>query len=131
MTMKPICVYTLNELKRISPNITEDIIKSKDPKVKEKLHLLYWTLGCDISQGIEIQRGHLTKNRFGEVDDSIRTVVAERTDDEWVFGHSKYASQAAKEFTEDQSLHIEMYHMKRGGNAGVVDYSHMLHNVGD
>lgn len=127
--MKPIVVFTLNELKRVVPSITEEIILSEDKEVKQKLHKLYWALGCDISQGIEIQRGHITKNRFGEMDDSIRTVVAERTDDDWIFNNSAYASQAAKEYTEDHSLRIEMYSMKRGGNTGIVDYSHMLHKV--
>lgn len=113
--MRPITVYTLNELQRLVPSITEEHILSSDNKVKEKVFSIFWALGCDLTHGIEVQKGLTTKNRFKEEDTSVRFVVSERVDDAWTVTFKGYASSAAKEYTEDYTLVVDLFKLKHGG----------------
>lgn len=113
--MRPIAVYTLRELKAIAPTIEEHHVVSEDLSVKEKVFNLFWLLGCDVTHGIEVQKDLITRNRFGEEDSTTRFVVSERVDDEWTMKFKQYASNAAKEYTEDRSLVVDLFRMKNGG----------------
>ena len=70
--MKVSCIFTLNELKKITPSLNIEHFKSDNPKVKEALKKLFWNLGCTLPDKIEIDEGLVTLNRFGCIDDSPR-----------------------------------------------------------
>lgn len=103
--MKVPCTYTLNELQRITPNLRKEHFFSECPKVKKALRDLFWNLGCELPDKPDIVEGVVTKNRFDEIDCSIRINVFERSDVAYL--QSKWASSAAKLATDD----IEMMRM--------------------
>lgn len=111
--MKPVAVFTLKELQRIVPSFTKEAVASEDEKVKKAVHALFWRLGCDCSGGIEVQEGCVSKNKFSEMDDSPRFIVAERLDHAWFM--SGHASTAAKQYTSDTSLVIALWKLKNRG----------------
>lgn len=113
--MRPITVYTLQELQTLVPSITEEHVMSSDEKIKQKVFSIFWALGCDLTHGIEVQKGLTTKNRFKEEDNSVRFVVSERVDEAWTVNFKGYASNEAKEYTEDTSLVIDLFKLKHGG----------------
>ena len=97
--MKPSCVYTLNELQALVPSLRKEHLTSKDENIKKHIIKMFWHLGCDATEDIDIQEGVVCRNRFGNVDDSDRVIVNERLDQAWV--ESKYASEFAKLYTKD------------------------------
>ena len=97
--MKPSCVYTLNELQTLVPSLRKEHLLSKDENIKKHIIKMFWHLGCDATEGIEIQEGVVCRNRFNRIDDSARVIVNERLDQVWV--ESKYASEFAKLYTKD------------------------------
>ena len=97
--MKPTTVYTLNELQVLVPNLKKEHLTSKDENIKKHIIKMFWHLGCDATETIEIQEDVVCRNRFGKVDDSLRVIVNERLDQAWV--ESKYASEFAKLYTKD------------------------------
>ena len=103
--MKVPCTYTLNELQRITPNLWKEHFFSECPKVKKALHTLFWNLGCTLPDKPDIVEGVISRNRFNELDDSIRITVYERSDVSYL--QSKWASNAAKLVTND----VEMMRM--------------------
>lgn len=113
--MRPITVYTLAELQALVPSITEEHITSENEEIKDRVFKLFWALGCDVTHGIEVQKGMITRNRLKQDDESTRFVVSERVDDEWVIGFKGYASNAAKEYTEDHTLVVDLFKLKTGG----------------
>ncbi len=82
--MKVSCIFTLNELKKITPSLDIEHFKSDNPKVKEALKNLFWNLGCTLPDKVEIDEGLLTLNRFGCLDDSPRITANERVDESWI-----------------------------------------------
>ena len=103
--MKPTTVYTLNELQVLVPNLKKEHLTSKDENIKKHIIKMFWHLGCDATETIEIQEDVVCRNRFGKVDDSLRVIVNERVDE--VYLRSKWASNAAKLATND----VEMMRM--------------------
>ena len=97
--MKPSCVYTLNELQTLVPSLRKEHLLSKDENIKKHVIKMFWHLGCDATEDIEIQEGVVCRNRFNQVDDSARVIVNERLDE--VYLRSKYASEFAKLYTKD------------------------------
>lgn len=114
VNMKPVAVFTLNELQRLVPSFRTAAVTSENIKVKEAVFKLFYQLGCDCTSGIEIQEGCTSKNKFGELDGSPRFIVAERTDLDWLT--SKHASTAAKQYTSDVSLVVDLWKLKNRGN---------------
>jgi hypothetical protein len=104
--MKVYCTYTLNELQRITPSLRKEHFFSDCPKVKKALHKLFWNLGCVLPDEPDIVEGVVTKNRFDEIDDSIRITLYERFDVDWV--SSKYASHQVRVLTEDVEMMKEL-----------------------
>ena len=104
--MKVSCVFTLNELKKITPSLEIEHFKSDNPKVKEALDELFWNLGCTLPNKIEIDEGLLTINRFGCIDDSPRITVNERVGENWI--KTRFASHQVRCLTDDVSMMREM-----------------------
>ena len=104
--MKVPCTYTLNELQRITPSLRKEHFFSECPKVKKALHTLFWNLGCELPDKPDIVDGVVTKNRFDELDDSIRINVVERSDLVWL--KTRFASHQAKTLTDDVELMREL-----------------------
>ena len=104
--MKVNCIFTLNELKKIVPSIMIEHFKSDNPKVKEALNKLFFNLGCTLPNKVEIDEGLLTKNKFGEDDNSPRITVNERVDENWV--KTRFASHRVRCLTDDVSMMREM-----------------------
>ena len=73
--MKPSCVYTLNELQTLVPSLRKEHLTSKDENIKKHIIKMFWHLGCDATEDIEIQEGVVCRNRFGNVDESARVIV--------------------------------------------------------
>lgn len=111
--MRPVTVFTLLELQRIVPSFRKEAVTSEDVKVKEAVAKLFHRLGCDCTAGIEIQEDCISKNKFGELDVSPRFIVAERLDQDWLM--SGYASTAAKQYTPDVGLVIDLWKLKNRG----------------
>ena len=104
--MKVSCIFTLNELKKITPSLELEHFKSDNPKVKEALNKLFWNLGCTLPDKIEIDEGLVTINRFKEQDDSPRITVNERVDENWI--KTRFASHRVRCLTDDVSMMREM-----------------------
>ena len=104
--MKVSVVYTLNELKRITPSLTREHFFMECPKVKEALKELFWRLGCTIEDKFDIVDGVVSRNRFNELDDSMRILVYERLDEAYL--RSKYASHQARVCTDDVGMMREL-----------------------
>ena len=104
--MKVNCIFTLNELKKITPSLEIEHFKSDNLKVKEALKKLFWNLGCTLPNKVEIDEGLLTINRFKEQDDSPRITVNERVDETWV--KTRFASHQVRCLTDDVSMMREM-----------------------
>ncbi len=104
--MKVSCIFTLNELKKITPSLEIEHFKSDNPKVKEALKELFWNLGCTLPDKVEIDEGLLTLNKFGCIDDSPRITVFERDDENWV--KTRFASHQVRCLTDDVSMMREM-----------------------
>ena len=100
--MKVPCTYTLNELQRITPNLRKEHFFMECPQVKEALHKLFWNLGCELPDKPDIVEGVVTKNRFAELDDSIRINCWERVDLLWL--RTRFASHQVRVATNDVSL---------------------------
>lgn len=100
--MKVQVIFTLNELKKITPSLTKEHLISDKPHIKEILKEYFWRLGCTIPDKFEIEEGLITKNRYGELDSSLRIIVYERNDPEYM--KSKYASHQVRVATNDVSL---------------------------
>ena len=100
--MKVSCIFTLNELQKITPSLTKEHLISDKPHIKEILKEYLWRLGCTIPEKFEIEEGLITKNRYGELDSSLRIIVYERNDPEYM--KSKYASHQVRVATNDVSL---------------------------
>ena len=96
------------------PSFRTEAVTSEKPEVKQAVAKMFYNLGCDVTNGIEIQYDCVSKNRFGELDDSPRFVVAERLDHTWLM--SKYASTAAKQYTPDTSLVVDLWKLRNKGN---------------
>ena len=104
--MKVSCIFTLNELKKITPSLEIEHFKSDNPEVKEALKKLFWNLGCTLPDKVEIDEGLVTLNRFGCIDDSPRITVNERVDSNWV--KTRFASHRVRCLTDDVSMMREM-----------------------
>ena len=104
--MKVSCIFTLNELKKITPSITIEHFKSDNPKVKEALKKLFWNLGCTLPNKVEIDEGLVTLNKFGCIDDSPRITVNERVDSGWL--KTRFASHQVKTVTDDVGMMREL-----------------------
>ena len=104
--MKVPCTYTLNELQRITPSLRKEHFFSECPKVKKALRDLFWNLGCTLPDKPDIVEGVVTKNRFSELDDSIRINVFERHDLLWL--RTRFASHQVRCLTDDVSMMREM-----------------------
>lgn len=104
--MKVQTVFTLNELKKITPSLTREHFFMECPKVKEALKELFWRLGCTIEDKFDIVDGVVSRNRFNELDDSMRITVYERLDE--VYLRSKYASHQARVCTDDVGMMREL-----------------------
>lgn len=100
--MKVQVIFTLNELQKITPSLTKEHLISDKPHIKEILKEYFWRLGCTIPEKFEIEEGLITKNRYGELDSSLRIIVYERNDPEYM--KSKYASHQVRVATNDVSL---------------------------
>lgn len=100
--MKVHVIYTLQELQKITPSLTKEHLISDKPHIKEILKEYFWRLGCTIPEKFEIEEGLITKNRYGELDSSLRIIVYERNDPEYM--KSKYASHQVRVATNDVSL---------------------------
>ena len=104
--MKVPCTYTLNELQRITPNLRKEHFFSECPKVKKALRDLFWNLGCTLPDKPDIVDGVTTKNRFDELDDSIRINVVERSDLVWL--KTRFASHQVRCLTDDVEMMKEL-----------------------
>ena len=104
--MKVSCIFTLNELKKITPSLEIEHFKSDNPKVKEALKKLFWNLGCTLPDKVEIDEGLVTINRFGCIDNSPRITVFERQDLSWL--KTRFASHQVRCLTDDVSMMREM-----------------------
>jgi hypothetical protein len=104
--MKVSCIFTLNELKKITPSLEIEHFKSDNPKVKEALNKLFWNLGCTLPNKVEIDEGLVTLNKFGCIDDSPRITVFERQDIVWL--KTRFASHRVRCLTDDVSMMREM-----------------------
>ena len=104
--MKVSCIFTLNELKKITPSLEIEHFKSDNPKVKEALNKLFWNLGCTLPNKVEIDEGLVTLNRFGCIDDSPRITANERQDSIWL--KTRFASHQVRCLTDDVSMMREM-----------------------
>ena len=104
--MKVSCIFTLNELKKITPSLEIEHFKSDNPKVREALKKLFWNLGCTLPDKIEIDEGLVTLNKFGCIDDSPRITVNEREDIVWL--KTRFASHQVRCLTDDVSMMREM-----------------------
>ena len=104
--MKVNCIFTLNELKKITPSLEIEHFKSDNLKVKEALKKLFWNLGCTLPNKVEIDEGLLTINRFKEQDDSPRISCFERVDENWI--KTRFASHQVRCLTDDVSMMREM-----------------------
>ena len=104
--MKVPCTYTLNELQRITPNLRKEHFFSECPKVKKALRDLFWNLGCTLPDKPDIVEGVISRNRFNELDDSIRINVVERSDLVWL--KTRFASHQAKTLTDDVEMMREL-----------------------
>ena len=104
--MKVSCIFTLNELKKITPSLEIEHFKSDNHKVKEALNKLFWNLGCTLPDKIEIDEGLVTLNRFGCIDDSPRITANERVDSGWL--KTRFASHRVRCLTDDVSMMREM-----------------------
>lgn len=111
--MTPLVVFTLNELQKLVPSFKTEMVMSENEKVVGILTDMFWRLGCDFSAGVEVQTDVLSKNRFGEVDSSPRFILSERMDQKWLM--SGYASTAAKQYTPDLSLVVNLWKLKNRG----------------
>ena len=104
--MKVSCIFTLNELKKITPSLEIEHFKSDNPKVKEALNKLFFNLGCTLPDKVEIDEGLVTLNKFGCIDDSPRITANERQDENWV--KTRFASHQIRCLTDDVSMMREM-----------------------
>ncbi len=104
--MKVICIFTLNELKKIVPSLEIEHFKSDNPEVKEALKKLFWNLGCTLPDKVEIDEGLVTLNRFKEQDSGPRISCFERVDSNWV--KTRFASHRVRCLTDDVSMMREM-----------------------
>ena len=104
--MKVSVVYTLNELKKITPSLTREHFFMECPKVKEALKELFWRLGCTVGNEWDITEGVVSRNRLNELDDSMRILVYERLDEAYL--RSKYASHQARVCTDDVGMMREL-----------------------
>lgn len=116
--MKPINNYTLNELNKIVPSLTKEHLTSELPHIKAILKDLFWRLGSCIEDGIEIQEGVTSLNKFNEVDNSLRVIVSERVDHDWT--STKNASDWAKSHSEDYEMVVDLGRIR---NARTYDAS--------
>ena len=104
--MKVSCTFTLNELQRITPNLRKEHFFSECPKVKKALRDLFWNLGCTLPDKPDIVEGVISRNRFNELDDSMRINVVERSDLVWL--RTRFASHQAKTLTDDVEMMREL-----------------------
>ena len=104
--MKVQVVFTLNELKKVTPSLTREHFFMECPKVKEALKELFWRLGCTIEDKFDIVDGVVSRNRFNELDDSMRILVYERLDRDWL--SSGKASHQARVCTDDVGMMREL-----------------------
>jgi len=104
--MKVQTVFTLNELKKITPSLTREHFFMECPKVKEALKELFWRLGCTVEDKFDIVDGVVSRNRFNELDDSMRILVYERLDRDWL--SSGKASHQARVCTDDVGMMREL-----------------------
>lgn len=95
-------IFTLNELKTIVPSITKEHLTSELPHVKKIIKDMFFRLGCTVGDELEIIEGVTSRNRFNELDDSLRVTVYERLDEAHL--RSKYASHQARLATNDVEL---------------------------
>ena len=100
--MKVPCTYTINELQRITPSLRKEHFFSECPNVKKALRDLFWNLGCTLPDKPDIVEGVISRNRFNELDDSMRITVYERFDEAWV--KTRFASHQVRVATNDVSL---------------------------
>lgn len=116
--MKPICSFTLNELNKIVPSLTKEHLTSELPHIKAILKDLFWRLGSCIEDGIEIQEGVTSINKFSNIDNSLRIIVSERVDYDWI--STKNASDWAKSHSEDYEMVVDLGRIR---NARTYDAS--------
>jgi hypothetical protein len=112
--MSPVTVFTLNELQRLVPSFRAEAVASENKAVQKAITDMFFRLGCNTEEGIEVQYDCVSKNKFGELDDSPRFIVAERLDNDWLM--SGYASTAAKQYTSDTSLVVDLWKLRNKGN---------------
>lgn len=117
--MNPVVCFTLNELQKLVPNFRKEALDLQCENIKDKLHNMFWQLGADLAKKVEFQDGVLSRNRFGEEDNSTRFILHERLDKEWVLG--KYASDYAKTYVDnkDYEMVIDLGKIK---NRRAMDY---------
>ena len=104
--MKVQTIFTLNELKKITPSLTREHFFMECPKVKEALKELFWRLGCTVGSEWDITEGVVSRNRLNEIDDSMRILVYERLDRDWL--SSGKASHQARVCTDDVGMMREL-----------------------
>lgn len=95
-------IFTLNELKTIVPSITKEHLISELPHVRKIIKDMFFRLGCTVGDELEIIEGVTSRNRFNELDDSLRVTAYERLDEAHL--RSKYASHQARLATNDIEL---------------------------
>ena len=123
--MKVQTIYTLNELKKITPSLTREHFFMECPKVKEALKELFWRLGCTVGSKWDITEGVVSRNRLNEIDGSMRILVYERLDRDWL--SSGKASHQARVCTDDVGMMRELdacmnqrsFHIEKIGRAHV------------
>lgn len=106
--MRPIIVLCVEDLKKLIPHFTSDMLETH----QEEMEKLLYNLGFDQNHSIEIQEGLISRTKFCGVTTTDRIVGVERTDKLWLT--SGNASDAAKEYTGDITLRKELNSMKGG-----------------
>ena len=100
------CVYTLNELQKICPNLRLEHFKSDKQEVKEAVAKLLWNLGCIVPNKVEIVEGLESLSRLQEIDTSPRITFFERQDDNWL--KTRFASHQVKILSKDVGMMKEL-----------------------
>lgn len=110
----PQVVLTEGEIQKILPSFKKEMLLSTKKEVQDILTKFFWDIGVDYKRGFDIEEQQVTtKNRFSELDDSVRIYFKERCDGIWL--SSGYASELAKEVSSDPTLSRVLFKMKNGG----------------
>lgn len=106
---KPIIVFTEQEIRKVVPDFCEEFLTTH----KSDVAALFWNLGMDCrNHGIEVQHNLVTRNRFGEIDETTRYVSIERTDTAWKL--SPNSSHESRIYSDDITLRKDINKMTKG-----------------